>query len=125
LHNIEAFKLIPRDLKKTGIKISLDDFGAGYSSLKYLKELPIDIVKIDRSFIMGVPFEENEKAIIESILSLSKRINGQVVCEGVETEEQVMFLQDNGCEIVQGYYFSLPLTKEELKVQWVKPSVAV
>jgi diguanylate cyclase (GGDEF)-like protein/PAS domain S-box-containing protein len=125
LHNIDAFKLILHDLKKTGIKISLDDFGAGYSSLKYLKELPIDILKIDRSFIMGVPFEEKEKAIIESILSLTQRINGQVVCEGVETEEQLKFLQDNGCQIVQGYYFSRPLTKEELEVQWLKPSIAV
>jgi diguanylate cyclase (GGDEF)-like protein/PAS domain S-box-containing protein len=125
LHNIDAFKLILHDLKQTGIKISLDDFGAGYSSLKYLKELPIDILKIDRSFIMGVPFEEKEKAIIESILTLSQRINGQVVCEGVETEEQLKFLQDNGCQIVQGYYFSRPLTKEELEVQWLKPSIAV
>jgi diguanylate cyclase (GGDEF)-like protein/PAS domain S-box-containing protein len=125
LHNIDAFKLILHDLKQTGIKISLDDFGAGYSSLKYLKELPIDILKIDRSFIKGVPFEEKEKAIIESILSLTQRINGQVVCEGVETEEQIKFLQENGCQLVQGYYFSRPLMKEELEVHWLKPSIAV
>jgi diguanylate cyclase (GGDEF)-like protein/PAS domain S-box-containing protein len=120
IHNMQGISDILKNLKEMGVRISLDDFGAGYSSLKYLKDLPIDKVKIDRSFIMGIPSNGKEKAIMECIISLTNRIKGDVVCEGVETEEQLVFLQNQGCQLAQGYYFSQPLTNAELENKWLK-----
>ncbi|MED3625251.1 EAL domain-containing protein [Neobacillus thermocopriae] len=119
MHNMNHVKVILGKLNLMGIKISLDDFGAGYSSLKYLKELPIDKVKIDRSFIKGIPEKEREKAIIESILELTRRLKGEVICEGIETEEQLLFLKEQGCQFVQGYYYSKPLSKEEVEKKFI------
>jgi diguanylate cyclase (GGDEF)-like protein/PAS domain S-box-containing protein len=121
IHNMQGINTILKNLKEMGLRISLDDFGAGYSSLKYLKDLPIDKVKIDRTFVKDIPFNEKEKAIIECIVSLTNRLNGEVLCEGVETEEQLIFLQNQGCQLAQGYYFSQPLTNVELEDQWLKP----
>jgi diguanylate cyclase (GGDEF)-like protein/PAS domain S-box-containing protein len=123
MHNMKYVVEILESLNRMGIKISLDDFGAGYSSLKYLKDLPINKVKIDRSFIMGIPEKEKEKAIIESILDLTSRLQGEVICEGVETEEQLTFLQVKGCRLVQGFYFSKPLPKEELETTILKRQI--
>jgi diguanylate cyclase (GGDEF)-like protein/PAS domain S-box-containing protein len=123
MHNMEYVGEILASLNRMGIKISLDDFGAGYSSLKYLKDLPIDKVKVDRSFIMGIPHQEKEKAIIESILDLTHRLHGEVICEGVETEEQLSFLRRKGCRLVQGFYFSKPLPKEEIETTILKPQI--
>jgi diguanylate cyclase (GGDEF)-like protein/PAS domain S-box-containing protein len=120
-HNIDYISNVLERLKMIGIKISLDDFGTGYSSLRYLKELPIDKVKIDRSFISGVPNQEKEIAIIESIISLTNRLKGEVLCEGVETEKQLAFLKEIGCSYAQGYYFSKPLTREELESTFISP----
>jgi diguanylate cyclase (GGDEF)-like protein/PAS domain S-box-containing protein len=123
MHNMKFVGEILGNLNRMGIKISLDDFGAGYSSLKYLKDLPIDKVKIDRSFIMGIPEKEKEKAIIESILDLTRRLQGEVICEGVETEDQISFLLVKGCRLVQGFYFSKPLAKEELETTFLKQQI--
>ncbi len=97
------------ELKKLGIKVSMDDFGSGYSSLNVLSKLPIDIVKIDKVFMKKGLLEENDKIIVECIVAMAKRLHMTVVCEGVETIEQAGYLANIGCEILQGYYFSRPI----------------
>ncbi|WP_158318636.1 EAL domain-containing protein [Halalkalibacter akibai] len=107
--------IILNDLKHLGVKISLDDFGTGYSSLQYLNTLSIDTLKIDRSFIKDLPFNRNNIAIVQTIMSMAQFLDLKVVAEGVETKEQLLFLEKNGCQIAQGYYFSRPLPKEEFE----------
>jgi len=101
--------LVLEALEKIGVKLSIDDFGTGYSSLNYLKTLPIHALKIDKSFICDTPSHKGDCAIAKSIISLAKNLNLDVVAEGVETPEQLKFLQENGCSIIQGFYFSKPL----------------
>jgi len=91
------------------IALAIDDFGTGYSSLSYLKKFPLNILKIDRSFINDITTDEDDAAIVDAILAMSRRLNLSVVAEGVETEEQLSFLQEHDCQTVQGYIFSKPL----------------
>jgi EAL domain-containing protein (putative c-di-GMP-specific phosphodiesterase class I) len=109
----EAVKLL-RNLKTMGVRLTIDDFGTGYSSLAYLKRLPIDCVKIDASFIRGIPVDASDVAITETILAMAGSLGLKVVAEGVETHDQVRFLESRGCDEMQGYYFSKPLPAEEL-----------
>jgi diguanylate cyclase (GGDEF)-like protein len=104
-------------LKDIGVRIALDDFGAGYSSFLYFKNLPIDKVKIDKEFVQGITDEYGKKdqAIINTIISLAKEIDIDVVCEGVETSEQADYLMKAQCQYAQGYLFYKPLTAEELE----------
>ena len=103
-----------RRLKEKGFALWLDDFGSGYSSFDTLKDYEFDVIKLDMSFLKN--FEENKKAkpLIESILNLAKMIGLRTLCEGVETEAQAEFLNKSGCERLQGYLFSKPITYEEL-----------
>ena len=101
-----------RRLKDIGVSISLDDFGTGYSSLSYLKRFPIDVLKIDKSFVDDVTTNANDAAIALSVISLAHNLNMRVIAEGVETREQVRFLTDRGCDEMQGYFFSRPLNGE-------------
>lgn len=103
-----------KKLKELGIKISIDDFGTGYSSLSYLTRLPLDRIKIDRSFINGIPDDSDNVAITKTIIDLAKNLNLSVVAEGVETHEQLDFLKKRGCETIQGFYFSKPLPPAEI-----------
>ncbi|MFU7516284.1 EAL domain-containing protein [Clostridium sp. HCS.1] len=96
-------------LKSLGVTLALDDFGTGYSSLSYLRTLPIDVLKIDKSFIDGILIEEKSEYIINSIIELSHYLNLLVVAEGVETKEQLSFLEKSNCDVIQGYYFSKPI----------------
>ncbi len=99
-------------LRESGFKISIDDFGTGYSSMSYLKKLPIDTIKIDKSFIDDLPDGANDVAITNAIIALSSSLNYHTVAEGIENQEQQDFLCENGCEIGQGYFFSRPLDRE-------------
>lgn len=101
--------------KALGVKISIDDFGTGYSSLAYLKKLPLDILKIDRSFVEEVLVDESNAAIVETIISMADHLGLDVVAEGVETRGQLKFLRDKGCKRYQGYYFSKPLPVDEFE----------
>ena len=109
----QAVKLL-RNLRAMGVRLTIDDFGTGYSSLAYLKRLPIDCVKIDASFIRGIPGDASDVAITETILAMAASLGLKVVAEGVETHDQVRFLERRGCDEMQGYYFSKPLPAEEL-----------
>jgi diguanylate cyclase (GGDEF)-like protein len=100
-------------LRQFGFKISVDDFGTGYSSMAYLKRLPLDIIKIDKSFISDIPHDNNDVQITKAILALSHSLGYTVIAEGIETEEQFKMLQEMSCDIGQGYYFSKPLPSDE------------
>ncbi len=102
-------------LKALGILISIDDFGTGYSSLGYLKRLPVNIVKVDRSFVMDIPADKEDMEITAAVIAMAHKLNYEVVAEGVETEEQLQFLESCGCDYGQGYYFSRPLPSSELE----------
>ncbi len=96
-------------LKRVGIKFTLDDFGTGYSSLGYLRSFPIDLLKIDRTFIRGLPDNADNAAIVTTIISLANSLDLTVVAKGVETAGQLSFLQQHGCQLAQGFLFSRPL----------------
>ncbi len=102
-------------LQNMGIKVSIDDFGTGYSSLAYLRKLPIDKIKIDRSFIEEVASNDSDLTIVKSMVELSHGLGKRVLAEGVETEEQLRLLRNIGCDAVQGYFISKPLPEEALK----------
>jgi EAL domain-containing protein (putative c-di-GMP-specific phosphodiesterase class I) len=97
-------------LKSLGLKLSIDDFGTGYSSLTYLKRLPVDVVKIDQSFVKDLERETSDSKIIEVIIDLADVLGFDVVAEGVETEKQVEILRTTRCDLLQGYLFSRPVT---------------
>jgi diguanylate cyclase (GGDEF)-like protein len=112
------------NLKAEGLKLSIDDFGTGYSSLSYLKQLPIDTVKIDRSFIMGIPEDKDDTQIASTILAMAHGLGLDVVAEGIESEDQLNFLNSLKCARGQGYYLCKPMPAEEVLV-WLKKKLAI
>jgi diguanylate cyclase (GGDEF)-like protein/PAS domain S-box-containing protein len=100
---------IMNQLVAMGMALALDDFGTGYSSLAYLKKFPISTLKIDRSFVIGLPYEENDCAIARAIVTMAQQLRQEIVAEGVETAEQMAFLRELGCDQLQGYLFSQPV----------------
>jgi diguanylate cyclase (GGDEF)-like protein/PAS domain S-box-containing protein len=122
IKNVEDVIEKLKELKKLGIAISIDDFGSGYSSLSYLRRLPIDTLKIDRSFILDLMKENHkETSIVRAIIALAQSLNLSVVAEGVELLEQVKILETENCHEVQGYYFSKPLAARQFE-EWYEHS---
>ena len=109
MNNAESAVVILRQIRETGIKISIDDFGTGYSSLGVLKDLPIDVLKIDKTFVNDVTTNADDAALVTAVITLAHNLRLKVVAEGVETEEQLAFLHDLNCDEWQGYLFSKPL----------------
>ena len=114
MHDPEHAVTLLSRLKAMGIHLSIDDFGTGYSSLSYLKRFPIDSVKIDRSFIQDLPGDGDDAAITRAIIAMAHSLRLKVIAEGVETEAQLGFLREHGCDEMQGYLFSRPLPEDEL-----------
>ena len=110
MHNTEKVIHMMDELAGLGIALSLDDFGTGYSSLSYLKRFPINTLKIDRSFVINIPGDSNDCAIAGAIVSMAKQLKHEVIAEGVESGDQLVFLRSLGCDEIQGYLFSPPAT---------------
>ena len=117
LQNTEATLAAMETLHRLGVAFSMDDFGTGYSSLAYLKRFPIDTLKIDQSFISGIPTDPNDVAIAQATIALAHSLGIRVIAEGVETAEQLDFLRRHQCDGMQGYYFSKPATADEITGQ--------
>jgi len=100
-------------LRAQGIRLAIDDFGTGYSSLSYLKRFPIDVLKIDKSFVDDLPFDADDMAIVTAIIAMGTALGFQILAEGTERIEQIEFLKERGCTMYQGYYKSPPLPAKE------------
>ncbi len=122
MENLDRTLRAMQSWRERGIDFSIDDFGTGYSSLSRLKQLPLKELKIDRSFIMDLPGDQNDAVITQAILAMAKTLSLNVVAEGVETLEQSDFLQTHGCTIMQGYYYARPMPIQELCALLTEPA---
>jgi diguanylate cyclase (GGDEF)-like protein len=113
LDNVEEVAGKMRELSELGLQFAIDDFGTGYSSLRYLKNLPLDTLKIDQTFVRNVATDANDGAIVRAIIAVAHHLGLRVVAEGVESSREAQFLRDHGCGIYQGYYYSEPLPEAE------------
>ncbi len=111
--DVDKLAVLLHEIKSLGVSFSLDDFGTGYSSLSYLKKFPIDELKIDRSFLLEVPANPDDNSLVIAILAMAHSLGQIVVAEGVEDKEQLEFLKQYNCDIIQGYYFSKPLCRSD------------
>ncbi|WP_337040880.1 EAL and GGDEF domain-containing protein [Pseudomonas juntendi] len=118
----EALQILA-SLKNLGLSIAVDDFGTGYSSLNYLKQFPIDVLKIDRTFVDGLPEGEQDAQIARAIIAMAHSLNLAVIAEGVETHEQLEFLREHGCDEVQGYLFGRPMPAHQFEAQFANETL--
>jgi EAL domain-containing protein (putative c-di-GMP-specific phosphodiesterase class I) len=114
IDNPEAAKSRLDDLRALGLKLALDDFGSGYSSLTYLQRLPFDKLKVDRGFVAALEHSANAGVIIQAVITLGRALNLSILVEGIETEEQRALVRLAGCDEMQGYLFARPLPREEI-----------
>ncbi|MCH5194283.1 MAG: EAL domain-containing protein [Oscillospiraceae bacterium] len=112
MNNFDRADSLIKYCRDNGIKVSMDDFGSGYSSLNVISSLSIDTLKIDKIFLKHAELDDNDKAVIESIIAMAKRLGMKVICEGVETEAQTEFLKEAKCDQIQGYYYGRPMDEE-------------
>jgi EAL domain-containing protein (putative c-di-GMP-specific phosphodiesterase class I) len=115
MKDVEGAMTIMKELKGLGIQLAMDDFGTGYSSLSYLKRFPFDKLKIDLSFVRDMMIDPESAAIARTIIAMAHNLNLRAIAEGVETEEQVKYLRMHGCDEIQGFYASPPVTAPEFE----------
>jgi EAL domain-containing protein (putative c-di-GMP-specific phosphodiesterase class I) len=115
LKNVDQSIVKMQLLQDRGIGFSMDDFGIGYSSLSYLKRLPLDQLKIDQTFVRDIAIDPNDAIIARTIIAMAQNMNLQVIAEGVESDQQQVFLEQNGCRLFQGYFFGRPMPLEQLE----------
>ncbi|OHC27136.1 MAG: diguanylate cyclase [Pseudomonadales bacterium RIFCSPLOWO2_12_59_9] len=113
--DIESTGSVLRELKDMGVRLSIDDFGTGYSSLSYLRRFPIDVLKIDQSFVRDISIDAHDAALVSAIISMGRSLNLKVIAEGIETQEQLAFLRAHHCEEGQGFYFSQGVAADEFE----------
>jgi EAL domain-containing protein (putative c-di-GMP-specific phosphodiesterase class I) len=109
MRHAESTAYALRQLKAIGVRLAVDDFGTGYSSLSYLTRFPIDALKLDQSFVHDIIAKSDDAIVVSAVISMGKSLRHRVIAEGVETIEQLVFLQAHGCDEGQGYYFSRPV----------------
>jgi EAL domain-containing protein (putative c-di-GMP-specific phosphodiesterase class I) len=112
-----------RSFKNMGVRLAIDDFGTGYSSLAYLKRFPVDVIKVDQSFVRGLCDDEEDAAIVRAIIVLARSMRLEVIAEGVESSWQVAALRTDGCELFQGYFFGWPVGAEHFRRTLSAPSL--
>lgn len=115
MNHIEGVVETLSQIRRLGVTLSIDDFGTGYSSLSYLKQLPVDVLKIDRSFISDIPQDTDDEKIASAIIAMAHNLSLRVVAEGVETAQQLQFLEQRGCDLAQGYYIARPMAADALE----------
>ena len=120
MRNPEKSIIKLQQISSMGVEIAIDDFGTGYSSLAYLKRLPVNKIKIDKSFIQGISHDKEDFEIVKAIIALSRSLGLEIIAEGVETEEQKNILFECGCEYIQGYYYSQPIYADEIEKKYFK-----
>ena len=113
LDNPSVILEIANEIKKEGFKLSMDDFGTGYSSLSMLKDIPVDIIKLDRDFFRA-DMDKREKVVVTNIVHMARELDIEVISEGIETADQEQFLKEVGCNMAQGYYYAKPAPIEQL-----------
>jgi len=123
MNNVEETIATLNKMKELGLQLSIDDFGTGYSSLSYLKKFPIHKLKIDKSFVDGLPHDSDDLAIVQAIIGISHALQLKVIAEGVETIEQYDLLRSFDCNEIQGYYFSKPLPAESVRLSHIGANV--
>jgi EAL domain-containing protein (putative c-di-GMP-specific phosphodiesterase class I) len=111
---VEKSISVLKELRTLGVYITIDDFGTGYSSLSYLKRLPLNCLKIDKSFTKDIIHDPDSQSIVKAIIAMAHNMDLKVVAEGIETEQQCLLLQQYGCDLMQGYYFYKDLPGEEI-----------
>jgi EAL domain-containing protein (putative c-di-GMP-specific phosphodiesterase class I) len=129
MEDIEGAIRTMLELKHMGVKLSIDDFGTGYSSLSYLRRFPVDVLKIDRSFVRDIPFSEDGAALVAAIIELARGLRMRVIAEGVENEAQLDYLKRRGCDEVQGHVYARAAPGPDVEVllrsgQPVRPHAA-
>lgn len=116
MRHAESAASILQIVRERGMQVSVDDFGTGYSSLSYLRKFPVDALKVDQSFVHQISTGGNDTAIVTAVISMARSLKLRVIAEGVETVEELAFLQDHHCDEAQGYYFGRPMPAEEFAV---------
>lgn len=125
MNEVDVSSALLAKIKSLGVQLSIDDFGTGYSNLTYLKNLPIDTLKIDKTFIDDIVMHTDKAPIVDTIIALTKNLNLKVIAEGVETSEQVTYLKNHGCNQIQGYYFSKPECAELIEKKLIEANAEV
>ncbi|MFL6634206.1 MAG: EAL domain-containing protein [Massilia sp.] len=111
-NHVDRLTTLPNQIKSLDVELAVDDFGTGYSSLSYLKQVPVDGLKIDQSFVRDIPASPIDCAIVRAILAMASNLSLQVIAEGVESEEQLAFLHDDGCQEIQRFLLSPPVNPD-------------